>query len=286
MIIDAHVHPIYFDMICKDEEALTFRQEQFGVFKQTPYGFDEIVAEMDYGKIDRSILLPLDLTTQSGGFIVSNEEIRTIIDLYPNHFIGFASVDPFRENAVEIVDHAFKNLKLSGLKLHPSKQKFYPDDEMLWPIYQKCLEYDKPIVFHAGLSWEPNALAKYAHPLNYEKVAIDFPKLRICLAHFAWPWVKEMMLLLIKYPNVYTDTSMLYMDSFKDFMNRIFTKEMDPLTLERNFSNQVMFGSNTPRFRAFKLKAAIEQLPLSEGVKAKLFGGNAIAFLGEEGSFD
>lgn len=282
MIIDAHVHPIYFDMICQDEKALAFRSEQFGVFKQAPYGFDEIVAEMNYGNIDRSILLPLDLTTQSSGHIVSNEEVRRIVDLYPDHFIGFASVDPFREDAIDVLDHAFKDLRLSGLKLHPSKQKFYPDDERLWPIYQKCLQYNKPIIFHSGLSWEPNSLAKYAHPLHYERVAVEFPLLRICLAHFAWPWIREMMMLLIKYPNVYTDTAMLYMDSFSDFMERVFTKEMDPLTLERNFSNQVLFGSNTPRFRAFKLKAAIEELPLSANVKKKIFGENAISFLGED----
>ncbi|WP_042354488.1 amidohydrolase family protein [Bacillus rubiinfantis] len=286
MIIDAHVHPIYFDMICQDEKKLQFRTEQFGVYKQSPYDYEEIAVEMDYGKIDRSILLPLDLTTQSGGYIVSNEEIKTIIDRYPNRFIGFASVDPYREDALEVVEHAFKDLKLSGLKLHPAKQKFYPDDEKLWPIYQKCLEYDKPILFHAGLSWEPNSLTKYAHPLHFERVAIEFPGLRICLAHFAWPWVKEMMMLLIKYPNVYTDTSMLYLDSFEDFMNRIFMKEMDPLTLERNFSNQVLFGSNTPRFRAFKFKAAIEALPFSETVKAKIFGENALAFLGKDVSLD
>ncbi|AIQ67243.1 amidohydrolase family protein [Paenibacillus graminis] len=281
MIIDAHVHPIYFDTICGDDSVLKFRSEQFGIYKQSPYSYEEIIAEMNFGKIDRSILLPLDLTTQSGGCIVTNEEIKKIIDRHPDSFIGFASVDPYRKDALEVLENAFANLKLSGLKLNPSKQKFYPDDKLLWPIYEKCREYDKPIMFHAGLSWEPNALAKYANPIHYEQAAVEFPELRICLAHFAWPWVREMMMLMIKYPNVYTDTSMLYMDSFNDFMERIFMKEMDPLTLERNFAKQVMFGSNTPRFRAFKLKKAIENLPFSEKVKADIFGGNALAFLGE-----
>ena len=59
-------------------------------------------------------------------------------------------------DALEVLDHAFKDQKLSGLKLNPSKQAFYPDDPMMDPIYKKCLEYNKPIMFHAGMSWEPD----------------------------------------------------------------------------------------------------------------------------------
>ena len=87
---------------------------------------------------------------------------------------------------------------------------------------------NKPIIFHAGLSWEPDALSKYAHPLAFEEIAIRHPKLRMCLAHFAWPWVREMVMLMIKYPNVYTDTSLLYVDSPEEQMQELFTKDMVP----------------------------------------------------------
>ena len=75
-------------------------------------------------------------------------------------------MDPYRPDALEVLDHAFKNQKLAGLKLHPSKQAFYPDDPMMDPIYKKCLEYNKPIMFHAGTSWETNTPAKYAKRLR------------------------------------------------------------------------------------------------------------------------
>jgi len=282
MIIDMHVHPIFFEGICEDEKTLKFREDQFGIFKQSPYPFDEIFAEMDYGKIDKAVLLPEDLTTVSGGCVVTNEEVQKTVATHPDRFIGFASVDPHRKDALDVLDYAFGELKLSGLKLNPSKQKFYPQDERLKAIYQKCIAYNKPIVFHAGMSWEPDAPAKYSQPIHFDEVAASFPELRMCLSHFGWPWVRETMMLLIKYPNVYTDTSMLYLDSPETFFEYIFQREMDRYTMDRNFGSQVMFGSNTPRFRAFKLKEALETVPMRSATREKIMGTNALRFLGLE----
>jgi predicted TIM-barrel fold metal-dependent hydrolase len=280
MIIDIHVHPIFFKPICDDPEIEKFRSNYFGVYKQSAYSMEETFIEMRAGEIDKAVLLPLDLTTLVGGMIVNNEEINKLVELYPDKFIGFASVDPFRPEALEILDYAFKVLHLKGLKLNPSKQHFYPADEFLKPIYKKCVQYNRPILFHSGMSWEPDAPARFSQPINFEDVAINFPELRFCLAHFGWPWTNETAMLLIKYPNIYADTSLLYLDSPEDFYNQVFTQDLGPLWLERNFNQQVMFGSNTPRFRAFKLKTAFEQLPFRKMTFENVFGLNALRFLG------
>lgn len=46
----------------------------------------------------------------------------------PDLFFGFASVDPYREDALEVLEKAFKEQGLMGLYLNPSKQAFFPDD--------------------------------------------------------------------------------------------------------------------------------------------------------------
>lgn len=48
----------------------------------------------------------------------------------------------------------------------------------------------------------------------------EFPQLRLCLAHMGWPWVQETAMLMIKYPNLYADTAMMYMDSAEQFLIR------------------------------------------------------------------
>lgn len=282
MIIDMHIHPIFYESICSDDKELEFRKNTFGVFKQSPYGFDEIFREMDYAGVDKAAILPLDLSTTAGGYIVTNEQINQLVKQYPERFIGFASVDPRRKDALEILDYAFSDLGLKGLKLNPATQYFSPDEDIMQPIYEKCLQYNRPIIFHAGLSWEPHALTEYAHPLKFERIAIKYPNLRFCLAHFAWPFIKEMVMLMIKYPNVYTDTSVLYLDSPEESMKRLFTIDMGSLWMDRALYRQVMFGSNGPRFRQFKLLRGLEKIQMRDYAREGIYYKNALRFLGEE----
>lgn len=282
-MIDMHLHPIFYKPICDDLKELEFRKDHFGVWKQGPMEWDEIFAEMDICGIEKSVLLPIDVSTTEGGFIVTNEECALLEKLQPKRLIGFASVDPHREDAAEALMQAFDELGLHGLSLHPAKQKFYPSDPAAEKLYRICEERGLPVIFHAGTSFEPNTPAKYAHPLEYEEVLIRHPRLKVCLTHFAWPWVREMVMLMIKYPNVYTDTSLLYLDSPEESMAQLFTKDMGPRWFERGFAKQVMFGSNTPRFRAFKLKRALDKVPMREDARENLYYKNALRFLyGEE----
>ena len=280
MLIDIHIHPIFYGPICGDEKEMQFRGDTFGVWKQGPMGFDELFAEWNICGLTQAALLPLDVTTTPAGWVVTNDEVHKLCQLHPDKFYGFASVDPHRADAMEVLEKAFHQQGLCGLKLHPAKQKFDPNASFMEPIYALCEKENKPIIFHAGLSWEPDALSKYAHPLAFEEIAIRHPKLRMCLAHFAWPWVREMVMLMIKYPNVYTDTSLLYVDSPEEQMQELFTKDMGPMWFERCFPRQVMFGSNGPRFRAFKLKRALDKVPMREFARENLYYKNALRFLG------
>lgn len=283
MLIDMHIHPIFYGHICENEEELEFRGEEFGVWKQGPMTDDELFAEWDICGIQKAALLPLDLTTTKGGWVVSNDQVARLVSLYPDRYIGFASVDPHREDALEVLQRAFHKQNLKGLKLNPAKQKFDPNEPCMEPIYTLCEAENKPIIFHAGLSWEPDTLSRYCHPCLFEEVALRHPRLRICLAHFAWPWVREMVMLMMKYPNIYTDTGLLYVDSPEEQMLELFTKDMGPRWFERCFPNQVMFGSNGPRFRAFKLKRALDAVPMREYARENLYYRNALRFLtGEE----
>ena len=177
-----------------------------------------------------------------------------------------------------MLEHAFKDLKLAGLKLHPSKQAFYPDDPMMDPIYEMCIKYNKPIMFHAGMSWEPDCLIKYSRPINFEPVAVKYPQLRMCLAHFGWPWATETAMLCLKYPNIYTDTSIVPMDSPEIFYRHIFTDVWGPTWFEQNFADKVLYGSNSPRNHT----KGIERLEMRPETRKKLMGGNALKWLGME----
>jgi predicted TIM-barrel fold metal-dependent hydrolase len=281
-IIDIHTHPAFFEAICSDPAELAFRQQALGLYKTGPAALKHIFNQMNYAGIDRLALLPLDLTSTEGRPVVSNAEIQQIVTLAPERFIGFASVDPFRQDAPEALAAAFERQGMAGLKLHPSRQKFFPASPELFPLYEVCLKYNRPVIFHAGISLEPDTPSCYARPEAFEGVAIRYPQLRFCLAHFGWPWVTETAALMLKYPNIYTDTGLLYFDSAREFFEHVFKKVLGEHWVDRSLRHQVMFGSNNPRFEQIRMLEALRNMGWRESTLELVLGGNALVFLGEE----
>lgn len=281
MFIDMHVHPAFYEPINTDPQMEELRHETLDIHKNGVASLEHIFNQMQCAKLDLLCLLPEDYNTrQNGTVLVSNEEIRRLVDLAPDKFIGFAGVDPYDAKAAEKLEYAFSQLKLSGLKLHPGRQHFYPYDEIVRPLYDICEKYDKPVIFHSGISWEPDTLTKYCRPDAFEELAAARPKLRICLAHFGWPWCREVAMLMLKFPNVYTDTGALYFDSALEFYTQMLTRDVPVTWIDRSLRHQVMFGSNNPRFEQIRMAQALEHLGFRDSTLELIRGQNAIDFLG------
>lgn len=283
MVIDMHTFPGFFEEICRDEEKIAFRREQYFLYKQHVWPLSLFMTQMDAAGIDKSVISAEDITTRAGGAIVSNREIRQLVDRYPERLIGFASVDPKRPDAIAELEGAFTELDLAGLKLSPAMQLFMPDDPMMRPIYQLCLKYNKPILFEAGMTWIKNSPSKYANPLVFEEVAMEYPDLRMCLGHFGWPWIRETAMLILKYPNLYADTALLYFDSPKQFLRTTFQGQLGEYWIDRMLYDKVMFGSTYPRIEQKRMVGAVDSLTLRPLQREMVMGKNALTFLGMEG---
>lgn len=279
MFIDMHVHPAFYEPINTDPNVEEMRHQALEIHKNGTAPLEHIFNQMNCAGLDRLCLLPEDYTTELGRAVVTNEEIRQLVDLAPERFIGFAGIDPSDPNCLNKLDRTFQELQLSGLKLHPARQHFYPGESRLDPIYDLCETYQKPIIFHSGMSWEPNTFSKYSRPLEFEELAAKRPKLKICLAHFGWPWVQETAMLMLKYPNVYADTGILYFDNAREFYQQVFTKDIPMTWIDRSLRHQVMFGSNNPRFEQIRMADAITKLGFRDSTLELIKGQNALEFL-------
>lgn len=282
MIVDMHAHPWLIKEAFNSNEEIETSKKEMGWGLMSPHDIEMTRIELNDAKVDKTVILPIDLSTSKNVQIPDNETIYRLVKDNSDIFIGFASVDPFRKDRMSVLEDAFDRYQLAGLKLNPSKQNFYPSDPMMDEIYEFCIKNNKPIIFHSGMSWEPDAPMKYSRPLEFEEIAIRYPQLRFCLAHFGWPWIHETAALLLKYPNIYADTAMLYMDSPRKFMKDIFENQLGSLWLENNLKDKVMFGSNSPRFKPRRIKHGLDQLELRPGTREKIMGRNALKFLGVE----
>ncbi|XCP85398.1 amidohydrolase family protein [Roseburia hominis] len=280
MFIDMHVHPAFYEPICQDAEMVRMRHEKLQIHRNSAAPLDDVKNKMDCAGIDKLCLLPMDVSSVDGKALVMNEEIASLIAMEPQRFIGFAGVDPLKDDACGKLEYAFDELKLKGLKLNLGRLHCYPDDERLEAVYQFCESRKKPIIFHSGLSWEPDCVAKYCRPMEFEEMVQRHPNLKICLAHFGWPWTGETAMLMVKYPNVYADTGVLYFDSALEFYKKLFTQDIPVTWIDRSLRHQVMFGSDAPRFEQMRMAKALDHLGFRESTLELIKGQNALEFIG------
>ncbi len=104
-------------------------------------------------------------------------------------------------------------LGIKLIKIHPPHQLLYPNDYVngvkeLEIIYRAAEANGIPIMVHTGTSIFPGARNKYGDPMYVDDVAVDFPKLKILLAHGGRPlWMDTAFFLVRRHRNVFLDIS-------------------------------------------------------------------------------
>ncbi|HTP96862.1 MAG TPA: amidohydrolase family protein [Burkholderiales bacterium] len=138
----------------------------------------------------------------------SNEDVAAIVARYPQRLVGIAAVDPTnRKAAIKQIDDALA-AGFRGVNIEPGAypQPLYADDRRLYPIYAHCEDRDVPVVVMTGGNAGPDL--SYSFPVPLDRVAGDFPSLRIVISHGGWPWVSEVLHIAFRRPNVYLSPDM------------------------------------------------------------------------------
>ena len=263
MIIDAHVHT-FPDKIA--EKALHRLEVISGLTRTTNGTVADTMKYMKNMNIDKFI--NLNIATSPGQQHTINTVAAENNKIYPD-MISLGSVHPDAPDAIKEL-YRIKSLSIKGIKLHPDYQDFFIDEQRLYPIYEVCSELELPIVFHAGWDcYSPNVI--HAVPSARAKVAADFPKLKIVLAHFGginlWDEVEAQLAGL---ENVYFDTAMAatYMRDPKIAMK----------ILDKHPIENIFLGSDCPWESPDRSVSFIDTLPISDDRKEKILGQNVAAF--------
>jgi predicted TIM-barrel fold metal-dependent hydrolase len=148
---------------------------------------DRLIEHMDSAGIDLGVVEVLDWEI---GFRdpapVSiegiHEAVARVIARHSDRLVGFAGIDPQRENAVQLFEWAVRDLGYRGLKLYPNTG-FYPYDERVFPLYERCEQWGLPILCHAGGPGIALLPARFANPIFLQDVQARFPRLKLWIAH-------------------------------------------------------------------------------------------------------
>lgn len=174
---------------------------------------EEYLKVMDEHGVERAVILGKDygLLGDRQAENLSDEEVADFVRTNPDRFIGFTAVHPDREIEINLtrIDRAVNELGLHGIKLNPASG-FYPNDQRLYPIYEKASMLGLPIVVHMGIKPpSEGSRLKYCLPVYLDDLIVDFPELTVIVAHGAYPWVDELIAVALYAPNVFVDISTL-----------------------------------------------------------------------------
>jgi predicted TIM-barrel fold metal-dependent hydrolase len=230
---------------------------------------DLLLKEMDEAGVTQGVAMG----RYSGPYgTVSNEDVAAIVKEYRGRFIGVASIDPSdRRKAIAQIEAA-KAAGLIGVNLEPGAypQPLYADDRRLYPIYAYCEDNNIPVVMMAGGSAGPDL--SYTVPVHVDRVAGDFPKMKLAISHGGWPWVSEILHVAFRRENVYIspDQYLAGMPGHDEYVR----------AANGYLADRFLYASSYPFTCAKAYLAWFRTLPIKPEVMERLLYRNAAAFLG------
>ena len=247
------------------------------------------IADMDRWGLEKTVVMPIDfgLGSDDDTHWDEAEALAEVCRKNASRLIPFFACDPRRSNALDLLDRAVRDFGMKGVKLHPLAGFAVDDRDACYAFYAMCSELAIPVLGHC----RPIGVAArddFARPERYERVAKDFPGLKICLGHLGGgPWSDDALRVIEQNANAYGDISTLQSlaTDDADTFGKLLRRAMDGPARER-----VMYGSDWPTQRPLdapflhalrgRVQGAAGDPYLSEDETALLLRKNALRFLG------
>jgi uncharacterized protein len=214
LITDCHIHIQPIEMFKPHALELMKRKranyEQIAEFCRSPKAF---LKYLDRCGVDRAALINYVAPEVIGFTNGVNQFIANYVKENPKRLISCGSLHPRHTTNIEKDVEQLLRVNIRMIKIHPPHQLLYPNDYLngvreLEVIYRAAESNGIPVMFHTGTSVFPGARNKYGDPMYVDDVAVDFPKLKILLAHGGRPlWMETAFFLVRRHANVYLDIS-------------------------------------------------------------------------------
>jgi predicted TIM-barrel fold metal-dependent hydrolase len=225
-----------------------------------------LLAEMDATRVEQALILPIvfgwpfgdDLNERWAAAIAASghaERLHLGASVHPS--------DPERLAALERYAAAGARV----LKLHPTMQRFYPDDPALMELYAACERLGMVVFFHAGRTGiEPESSHRYAVPRHYQGALESFPRLQFVLGHSGARDAAAMLDLGVRHENVWFDihgqgvTQLHQMIQRTGGVRMLFGADWPFYHLAATLAKVLIVTEGEPEIRAAILRQNAEQL--------------------------
>jgi uncharacterized protein len=274
MITDCHIHIEPVELIKPHAlELIKGKRANFDEIAEYCRSPKAFLKYLDRCGVDRAALINYVAPEVMGFTPAVNQFVADYTKHDPKRLISCGSLHPrHTTNIMADVEHILR-LGLRMIKIHPPHQLLFPNDYLngvkeLEIIYRAAEANGIPVMFHTGTSIFPGARNKYGDPIYVDDVAVDFPKLKILLAHGGRPlWMDTAFFLLRRHPNVYLDISGIPPKTLLKYFPRL-----------DEIAHKTLFGTDWPGPGVPDVKQNLEEfkaLPMSEEMREQILSKTA-----------
>jgi len=265
-----------------------FKPEALAAMKRKRANFDQIIefcnspkaflGYLDRCGVDRAVLINYVAPEVIGFTPEVNEWIARYVQADKKRLLPCGSIHPKHTHNVMADMEQIVRLGIRLIKIHPPHQLLYPNDYLhgvkeLEIIYRAAEANNIPVMFHTGTSIFPGARNKYGDPIYVDDVAVDFPNLKILLAHGGRPlWMDTAFFLVRRHKNVYLDLSGIPPKSLLQYFPRL-----------EEIANKALFGTDWPGPGVSDIRENLEDfntLSLSPASRQRMLEGTAAEIWG------
>ena len=274
-VIDAHIHIQPFHMLKPDVQK-TFWQKKANRAELEALASDpaKLLKQMDADAIERVGLINYVSPDVMGFTAEVNDWMIRYASAERTRLIPFGSVHPKFTKDVTGETRRIIDAGVRALKVHPPHQLFRAnayqfDLPTLADLYREAEAAGIPVTIHTGTSVFPGARSRLGDPMDVDDVAVDFPKLKILLAHGGRPlWMEAAFFVVRRHPNVFLEVSGIPPMKLLEYFPRL-----------DEVSHKTVWGTDWPSPGVKSMRQNVEQfraLPLSNAAKHAILYGNAV----------
>lgn len=277
-IIDIHVHiqpweqlkPAVRDkMIAGRKDLATIEQ-----YIASPRAFLQF---LDANEVERVGLINYPSPDLMGFTAATNDFIANYCKTAPQRLIAFGGVHPRFCDDVDAEMTRLLRLGIRCLKIHPPHQNLaanaYRHGNLgQEALYRRAEAENMLIMFHGGTSIFPGARNVFADTMPIDDVAVDFPNLKIIIAHAGRPLHTETTFFLLRrHKNIHIDISGIPPKKLLEYLPRL-----------DEIAGKTLWGTDWPSPGVMDLRKNIDDflaLPLNAETKAAILHDNALRVL-------
>jgi uncharacterized protein len=213
-VFDAHIHIQPFHMMKPDvQRTFWAKKPNRGELEALAEDPARLLEQMDADGIERVGLINYVSPDVMGFTSEVNPWMVRFASADPSRLLPFGSVHPaYTDDPGGETDRVIE-LGVRALKVHPPHQLFRANAYLqelpgLAEVYRRAERAGIPVTIHTGTSVFPGARSRFGDPMDVDDVAIDFPKLKILLAHGGRPlWMDAAFFVVRRHPNVFLEVS-------------------------------------------------------------------------------